>query len=98
MSVYTMRNFGAGDPSALARIKDWVQEQFGPSATRVVTVSEAACALDGCDPRETVIAIWDCGARATFKIGKAASSVTRSDIAGLSEMGAVFSGPVHDPH
>lgn len=96
MSSFKLRNFGMGDAAALSRIKAWVLEQFGATPTQVVSVSEAACMEPGCDPRETIISFWDCGARATLKINKAATDVTRSDIALLSETGATYADHSHD--
>lgn len=88
MSGFKLRNFGTGDAAALSRVKVWVLEHFGTTPTQVVTVTEAACQEPGCDPRETIISVWDCGARAALKINKAAADVTRTDIARLSEAGA----------
>jgi hypothetical protein len=96
MTGFKIRNFGMGDASALARVKVWVLEQIGTTPTQVVTVTEAACLEPGCDPRETIISIWDCGARATLKIGKPAANVTRSDIARLSEIGWRTHGDDHE--
>lgn len=96
MNGLRLRNFGLGDAAALARVKAWAIEHFGASPTQVVTVTEAACMEPGCDPRETIISFWDCGARATLKINKSAADVTRTDIAGLSETGAKYTGHDHD--
>jgi nitrate reductase delta subunit len=96
MSGLKLRNFGLGDDAALARVKAWTLEHFGTTPTQVVTVTEAACVDPGCPPRETIISFWDCGARATLKIHKAAVEVTRTDIARLSEVGANYSGGALD--
>jgi hypothetical protein len=43
---------------ALARVREWTRERFKLAGTDAILVTEIACGLPGCPPRETVVAFW----------------------------------------
>jgi hypothetical protein len=43
---------------ALDRIKQWTRERFALAYDTTILVSEIACGVPGCPPRETVVAFW----------------------------------------
>ena len=43
--------------AALERVKSWTRARFNLPHDATVFVSEVSCALPGCPPRETVIAL-----------------------------------------
>jgi hypothetical protein len=66
------------------QIKQWAREALALPAETTLMVSELACSEPGCPPLETVIAVLDADAPRHFKIHRAMSDVTRSDVATIT--------------
>jgi nitrate reductase delta subunit len=66
---------------ALDRVKDWTRARFALMPDAVILVSEIACGLPGCPPRETVVAFWtERNMRHQFKIFKPVEEVVEDDL------------------
>ena len=72
--------------AAIARVTAWVRVRFGLADSDAVLVTEVVCALPGCPPLETVIAVWSGTAangeprRHHHKIFKPVVELTESDL------------------
>jgi hypothetical protein len=67
---------------AVGRIKDWTRAALGLPPGVALSVTELACAAEGCPPRETVILVMPPGDRARkYSVHKAIPDVTEADIA-----------------
>ena len=72
------------DPQAAQRVAGFTRQRFGLPPEATVLVTELACALPGCPPRETVIAFWT-GAepdlrRHHYKVFKPLLQVVQDDL------------------
>jgi hypothetical protein len=66
---------------ALDRIKQWTRERFRLAHDTTILVSEIACGLPGCPPRETVVAFWTgSDKRHQFRIFKPLEQVVEHDL------------------
>jgi hypothetical protein len=66
---------------ALQRIEAWTRVRFKLAPAETVLVTELACSLPGCPPRETVVAFWTVDAtRHHFKVFKRAAEVIEGDL------------------
>jgi nitrate reductase delta subunit len=66
---------------ALDRIEEWTRERFALAQDNAILVSEIACGLPGCPPRETVVAFWtQSDRRHQFRIFKPLDQVVESDL------------------
>jgi hypothetical protein len=66
---------------ALDRIKQWTRERFRLAHDTTILVSEIACGLPGCPPRETVVAFWTgSDKRHQFRIFKPLEQVVEDDL------------------
>jgi hypothetical protein len=66
---------------ALDRIKQWTRERFALAHDTTILVSEIACGLPGCPPRETVVAFWTgSDKRHQFRIFKPLEQVVEDDL------------------
>jgi nitrate reductase delta subunit len=66
---------------ALARVRAWTRDRFALSDDVAMLVTEIACALPGCPPRETVVAFWTAPERRHhFKVFKPAAEVVPDDL------------------
>jgi hypothetical protein len=79
---------------ALERVREWTRERFSLADEATILVSEIACVLPGCPPRETVVAFWTNGKRYHFKLFKPAAEVVYDDLpfAWLKEALAIAEG------
>jgi nitrate reductase delta subunit len=67
--------------AALARVHGWTRERFALADDIAVMVTELACTLPGCPPRETVVAFWSApDRRHHFKIFKPAAEISPDDL------------------
>ncbi len=70
--------------AALERVRAWTRERFSLADDVPLMVSELACTLPGCPPRETVVAFWTAqdgeGRRHHFKVFKPAAEVVADDL------------------
>jgi len=71
--------------AALARVRAWTRERFALADDVPLMVSELACTLPGCPPRETVVAFWTAqegqeDRRHHFKIFKPVADVVPDDL------------------
>ena len=67
--------------AALDRVTAWTRERFKLPEDATIFVSEVACALPGCPPRETVIAFWTGNdMRHQFKVFKPVADVVPDDL------------------
>src|SRR5882672_8903133 len=64
---------------ALARVREWTRERFALAAEATILVSEIACGLPGCPPRETVVVFWIGETRHHFKFFKPVREVVFDD-------------------
>ncbi|MBT9370868.1 hypothetical protein [Rhizobium sp. CSW-27] len=70
-------------------IKSWVRGQLALPEDTVVSVSELACHVPGCPPKETVILVMQGTATLQFSIHKALRDVAEEDVStALLEAGA----------
>src|SRR5258708_15920687 len=65
---------------ALARVREWTRERFTLPEEATILVSEIACGLPGCPPRETVVVFWVDEKRYHFKIFKPVREVVGDDL------------------
>jgi hypothetical protein len=66
---------------AAARLREWTRERFALPEDAAILVTEIACALPGCPPRETIVAFWTADAkRHHFKIFKPIREVGCEDL------------------
>lgn len=66
---------------ALERVERWTRARFTLTPDTAVLVSEVACTLPGCPPRETVVAFWTAdGKRYRFKLFKPVAEVVHDDL------------------
>ena len=66
---------------ALDRIKQWTRERFALAYDTTILVSEIACGVPGCPPRETVVAFWTgSDKRHQFRIFKPLEQVVEDDL------------------
>jgi hypothetical protein len=66
---------------ALDRIKQWTRERFRLAHDTTILVSEIACGVPGCPPRETVVAFWTgSDKRHQFRIFKPLEQVVEDDL------------------
>ena len=66
---------------ALDQVEAWTRTRFGLTPEEAILVSELACILPGCPPRETVVAFWTADkTRHHFKIFKRVDEVVNDDI------------------
>lgn len=69
------------DGAALARVRGWTRERFALADDVTIMVTEIACTLPGCPPRETVVAFWTApDRRHHFKIFKPAAEIDGNDL------------------
>ena len=67
--------------AALVRVRAWTRERFTLADDATIMVTELACTLPGCPPRETVVAFWTAPERRHhFKVFKPAAEVTSDDL------------------
>jgi hypothetical protein len=71
--------------AALERVRAWTRERFSLADDVALMVSELACTLPGCPPRETVVAFWTAqewqeDRRHHFKIFKPVADVVPDDL------------------
>jgi len=67
--------------AAVERIKAWTRERFRLPDDAAILVSQVACTLPGCPPRETVIAFWtENDTRHHFKVFKPIAQVVPDDL------------------
>ncbi len=70
--------------AALERVRAWTRERFSLADEVPMMVSELACTLPGCPPRETVVAFWTTQdgqeRRHHFKVFKPAAEVVPDDL------------------
>ena len=70
--------------AALERVRAWTRERFSLADDVPMLVSELACTLAGCPPRETVVAFWTTqdgqDRRHHFKVFKPAAEVVPDDL------------------
>jgi hypothetical protein len=67
--------------AALDRVRAWTRARFALPDDVAVTVSEVACMLAGCPPRETVITFWTApDRRHHFKVFKPVAKVVEDDL------------------
>lgn len=62
-------------------IKSWAREVFTLPKEAVVSVSELACHVAGCPPKETVILVMQGAGTIQVSIHKAMKDVTEDDVA-----------------
>jgi hypothetical protein len=67
--------------SSARAIKSWAREVLTLPDEAVVSVSELACHVPGCPPRETVILVMQSGETVQVSIHKAMKDVTEDHIA-----------------
>jgi hypothetical protein len=65
---------------AVERVEEWTRERFKLQKEAVVSVSEVACSLPGCAPRETVVMFWIAEQRYQFKLFKPVVEVVVDDL------------------
>ena len=66
---------------ALDRVTAWTRARFALGDNAPVFVTEIACGVPGCPPRETVIAFWTEGnTRHHLKIFKPVTEVVEADL------------------
>jgi len=66
---------------ALDRIEEWTRERFALAQDTAILVSEVACGLPGCPPRETVVVFWaQSDQRHQFRIFKPLEEVVDGDL------------------
>jgi nitrate reductase delta subunit len=66
---------------ALDRIEEWTRERFALAQDTAILVSEVACGLPGCPPRETVVVFWsERDKRHQFRIFKPPEEVVENDL------------------
>jgi nitrate reductase delta subunit len=78
-----MRRLNEAPPQAeaLDRIKEWTRERFALARDTTILVSEIACGLPGCPPRETVVVFWtQSDQRHQFRIFKPPEQVVEDDL------------------
>ena len=69
------------DPAVLERVRGWTRARFALDEDVTVLVTELACALPGCPPRETVVAFWTASERRHhFKIFKPVAEIVNDDL------------------
>lgn len=69
------------DGAALERVRQWTRGRFGLADDVTIMVTELACTLPGCPPRETVVAFWTApDRRHHFKIFKPAAEIVSEDL------------------
>jgi nitrate reductase delta subunit len=62
-------------------VRGWTRAQFALADDVAIMVTELACALPGCPPRETVVAFWTAeDRRHHFKVFKPAAEVVPDDL------------------
>jgi nitrate reductase delta subunit len=67
--------------AALERVRGWTRARFALADDVAIMVTELACTLPGCPPRETVVAFWTApDRRHHFKIFKPAADVVPDDL------------------
>ncbi len=67
--------------AALERVRAWTRTRFALDDDVTVLVTELACTLPGCPPRETVVAFWTApDRRHHFKIFKPVAEVASDDL------------------
>ena len=67
--------------AALERVRGWTRERFSLADDIPMMVTELACTLPGCPPRETVVAFWTGDDRRHhFKVFKPAAEVVPDDL------------------
>ena len=72
---------GPAQQAALERVRAWTRERFALADDVPLMVSELACSLPGCPPRETVVAFWTSqDRRHHFKVFKPAAEVVPGDL------------------
>jgi len=74
----------AAQTGALDRVRAWTRARFALGDDVAILVSELACTLPGCPPRETVVAFWTAQGgqdrRHHFKIFKPVAEVEPDDL------------------
>jgi nitrate reductase delta subunit len=78
-----LRRLNEGPPpaEALDRIEEWTRGRFALTQDTAVLVSEVACGLPGCPPRETVVVFWtESDKRHKFRIFKPPEEVAENDL------------------
>ena len=75
----------AAQHAALERVRAWTRERFALGDDVPLMVTELACTLPGCPPRETVVAFWTAqegqdDRRHHFKVFKPAAEVVPDDL------------------
>lgn len=71
---------GAGYEQALGRIRTWTRALL-PAGDPVISVTELACAEEGCPPRETVILVmWADEPAWKLRVHKAMVDVCETDV------------------
>jgi nitrate reductase delta subunit len=80
-SILRRLNEAPPQAEALDRIKEWTRERFALAQDTTILVSEIACGLPGCPPRETVVAFWtQRDKRHQFRIFKPPERVAEDDL------------------
>lgn len=62
-------------------IKSWTRQLLGLPDDAIVSVSELACHVPGCPPKETVILVMQGGTTVQASIHKAMTDVTEAEVA-----------------
>lgn len=68
-------------------IKIWTREVFDLPEDAVVSVSELACHVSGCPPKETVVLMMFQNETLQISVHKAMSELTKGDIEGAFQKG-----------
>jgi nitrate reductase delta subunit len=67
--------------AALERVRAWTRERFSLGDDVALLVTELACTLPGCPPRETVVAFWTAeDRRHHFKVFKPVAEVVPDNL------------------
>jgi len=70
------------DPGSVARIKEWVREEFRLDGDAIITVSELRCSETGCPDVETVVGLLlGPGRQRKCRFLSPAGQVTRDQVA-----------------